>query len=78
MVEYTPEEVDMLIKLLRKVRPKGSLKIEKTIRYLEQRHKFFNPNRDMLTYIIKHGDKFKLDPDLLMKMKTDLTTKKPK
>jgi len=78
MVEYTPEEVDMLIKLLRKVKPKGSLKVEKTIKYLEQRHKFFNPNKEMLIYIIRHGDKFKLDPDLLLKMKNDMVTKKPK
>ena len=78
MVEYTPEEVDTLIKLLRKVKPKGSLKIEKTIRYLDQRHKFFNPNKEMLIYIIKHGDNFKLDPDLLLKMKNDMVTKKSK
>ncbi len=75
MVEYTPEEIDILIKLLVKVKPRG-LKIEKTIRYLEQRHKFFNPTREILTYIIGHGDKSKLDPELLLKMKNDLITKK--
>lgn len=74
MVEYTPEEINIIIKLLKIVRP-ADLKIEKTIRYLEQRHKFFNPTRDILTYIIKHGDKFKLDPELLLKMKTDLNSR---
>jgi len=78
MVEYTPEEVDMLITLLKKVKPKGLFKIEKTIRYLDQRHKFFNPNKEMLIYIIKHGDKFKLNPELLLKMKNDMVTKKSK
>lgn len=74
MVDYTPEEVDMLIKLLKKLKTKP--KIEKTIKYLEQRHKFFNPTREMLNYIIEHGEKSKLNPELLLKMKNDLNNKK--
>ena len=74
MVTYTPEEVDAIIKILKSVRPKG-LKVEKTIIYLEQRHKFFNPNKNMLTYIISHGNKFKLNNDLLLKLKDDLNNK---
>jgi len=74
MVEYTPEEVDMLIKILKKIKPRGE-RIEKTIRYLEQRHKFFNPTKDMLTYIINYVSKSKLNPELLLKMKNDLASK---
>lgn len=74
MVEYTPEEVDTIIKVLKSVRPKGP-KIEKTIIYLEQRHKFFNPNKYMLAYIIGHGNKFKLNKELLLKLKDDLSNK---
>ena len=74
MVTYTPEEVDAIIKILKSVRPKG-LKVEKTIIYLEQRHKFFNPNKNMLTYIISHGNKFKLNNDLLLKLKDNLNNK---
>ena len=79
MVEYTPEEVNMLIQLLKKSRPwskNKKEKVEKTIRYLEQRHKFFNPTREMLIYIIGHGEKASLNPELLNKMKEDLSSKK--
>jgi hypothetical protein len=79
MVEYTPEEVNMLIHLLKKSKPwskNKKEKVEKTIRYLEQRHKFFNPTREMLIYIINHGEKASLNPELLSKMKEDLGTKK--
>jgi predicted phosphatase len=78
MVEYTPDEVKMLIQILKniKTRKKGEKeKIEKTIRYLDQRHKFFNPTRDMLIYIIDCGEKFGLNPALLSKMKEDLVVK---
>lgn len=73
MVEYTPDEVNMLIQVLKniKTRKKG----EKTIRYLDQRHKFFNPTRDMLIYIIDYDEKFGLNPALLSKMKEDLVVK---
>jgi hypothetical protein len=65
MVEYTPDEVIMLVQVLKniKTRKQGEKeKIEKTIRYLDQRHKFFNPTRDMLIYIIDYGEKFGLNP----------------
>ena len=78
MVEYTPDEVNILIQVLKniKTRKKGEKgKIEKTIRYLDQRHKFFNPTRDMLIYIIDYGEKFGLNPALLSKMKEDLAIK---
>jgi len=78
MVEYTPDEVKMLIQVLKniKTRKKGEKeKIEKTIRYLDQRHKFLNPTRDMLIYIIDYGEKFSLNPALLSKMKEDLIAK---
>ena len=74
MVKYTPDEVDEIIKVLKKVRPKG-MKVEKTIAYLEQRHKFFNPNKDMLEYLISHERKFKANKEVLLKLKTDLTKK---
>lgn len=78
MVEYTPDEVNMLIQVLKniKTRKKGEKeKIEKAIRYLDQRPKFFNPTRDMLIYIIGYGEKFGLNPELLSKMKEDLSVK---
>ncbi|MBS3055006.1 MAG: hypothetical protein J4452_00760 [Candidatus Aenigmarchaeota archaeon] len=78
MVEYTSDEVNMLIHVLKniKTQKKGKKeKIEKTIRYLDQRHKFFNPTRDMLIYIIDHGEKFGLNQALLSKMKEDLAGK---
>jgi hypothetical protein len=79
MVEYTPDEVNMLIQALKNIKTwkkREKEKIEKTIKYLDQRHKFFNPTRDMLIYIIKYGKKSGLDPALLSKMKEDLTVKK--
>jgi len=78
MVEYTPDEVNMLIQVLKKIKTqkKGEKeKIEKTIRYLDQRHKFFNPMKDMLIYITDYGEKFNLNPALLSKMKKDLVEK---
>lgn len=78
MAEYTPDEVNMLIQVFRtiKTRKKGEReKIEKMMRYLDQRHKFFNPTRKMLIYIIDHGERFGLDSTLLNKMKEDLAVK---
>ena len=90
MSKYTPEEVDILIKILKTKAPKKTKakiiygpdkkpilnKVEKTIRYLEQRHKFFNPTREMLEYIIDIIEKSKQNPVLVAKMKEDLLTKK--
>lgn len=90
MSKYTPDEVDVLIKILKiksPKKPKGKIiydsnnkpilnKVEKTIRYLEQRHKFFNPTREMLEYIIGVVESSKQSPELVAKMKEDLLTKK--
>ena len=78
MVEYTPDEVSMLIQVLKNIKiwKKGEKeKIEKTIKYLDQRHKFLNPTRKMLIYMINYGEKFGLNPALLSKMKEDLVVK---
>jgi hypothetical protein len=74
MVTYTPEEVGMIIDLLKKVTPQKP-KVEKTIKYLEQRRKFLNPPKDMLTFIINYADKFKLNQEIVDKMKIDLDQK---
>ena len=63
---YTPEDVEKIIKMLKSIRPKKP-KIEKTIKYMEQRYKFFNPTKDMLTYITNVGVKSNLDQELLLK-----------
>jgi hypothetical protein len=79
MVDYTPDEVNMLIQALKnvKARKKGEKeKIEKTIKYLDQRRKFLNPTRDMLIYLIAYGEKSGLDPTIISKMKEDLTVKR--
>ena len=92
MSNYTPEEVDMLIEMLKSKAPLKSKhaakqidkvsgkpflnKTERTIRYLENRHKFFNPTREMLTYIIGIAENSSLDKLLIAKMKEDLLTKR--
>ncbi|MBI2005559.1 MAG: hypothetical protein HYS80_02230 [Candidatus Aenigmarchaeota archaeon] len=90
MSKYTHEEVDMLIKILTASLPKkisSSIskkhsgkkpfmnKTDKTIKYLEQRHKFFNPTKQMLEYVINIAENSNLDKDILKKMKEDLLTK---
>lgn len=89
--QYTHEEVDMLIKMLRSSLPKKTPskiskkfsgnkpflnKTERTIKYLEQRHKFFNPTKEMLEYIINIANNSNLNKDILKKMKEDLLTKR--
>jgi len=88
MSNYTPEEVKMLIDLFKSTLPKKAPpkkfsdgkpilnKPEKTIRYLEQRRKFFNPTKQMLEYIINVAEKSDLDKVLIEKMKEDLPTKR--
>jgi len=90
MSNYTPEEVDMLIDMLKAKLGKAASRIpektkegkpilnktEKTIRYLDHRHKFFNPTKEMLQYIIDIAEKSNLDKALLEKMKEDILTKK--
>jgi predicted component of type VI protein secretion system len=84
METYSPEEVKKLIEMLKsinakikKVKDAEPTKLEKQIRYLEQRLKFFNPTKEMLGYIIgqaEHG-KVELDPVLLEKLKDEYNKK---
>lgn len=90
MPNYTPDEVDMLIDVLKTKLGKTASrasgksqedkpflnKTERTIRYLEQRHKHFNPTKEMLQYIINIAEKSDLDKALLEKMKEDILTKR--
>ena len=91
MSQYTHEEVDMLIKMLTSSLPKkvsSSIakkhsgkkpfmnKTERTIKYLEQRHKFFNPTKQMLEYMINIAENSNLNKVILKKMKEDLLTKR--
>jgi hypothetical protein len=84
METYSPEDVKRLIAMLnlinrkvKKVKDAEPTKLEKQIRYLEQRLKFFNPTKEMLTYIINHAEhsKTKLDPILLEKLRIELAKK---
>ena len=84
METYIPEEVKKLIKMLKSINAKAKknkgpdpTQLEKQIRYLEQRLKFFNPTKKMLGYIIdqaKHSKKG-LDPVLLEKLKNEFNNK---
>jgi predicted component of type VI protein secretion system len=84
METYSPEEVKKLIEMLKsidakvkKIKDAEPTKLEKQIRYLKQRLKFFNPTKKMLGYIInqaKYG-KIKLDPILLEKLKDEFNKK---
>lgn len=83
MEKYSPEEVKKLIGMLnsinakiKKVKGSNPTKLEKQIRYLEQRLEFFNPTKEMLGYIIGHAEKSKLDPLLLEKLKEEFAKKK--
>ena len=94
MSNYTPEEVDMLIEMLKSKAPGKTSgisrpgktsgisrkpflnKTERTIKYLEQRHKFFNPTKQMLEYIINIAENSDLDPVLVAKMKEDMLSKR--
>lgn len=84
METYSPEDVKKLIAMLnlinrkiKKVKDAEPTKLEKQIRYLEQRLKFFNPPKEMLIYIINHAEhsKTKLDPILLEKLRAELAKK---
>lgn len=85
METYEPEEIKKLIGMLnsinkkvKKVKNAEPTRLEKQIRYLEQRLKFFNPTKEMLGYIISHAErsKMKLDPILLEKLKSEFAKKK--
>jgi len=84
METYNPEEVKKLIEMLnsinskiKKVKGAEPTRLEKQIRYLEQRLKFFNPTKEMLGYIINHAEhsKVKLDPVILEKLKSEFAKK---
>ena len=84
METYSPEEVKKLIEMLKsidakvkKIKGAEPTKLEKQIKYLEQRLKFFNPTKKMLGYIINHAErgKVKLDPVLLEKLKDEFNKK---
>jgi hypothetical protein len=84
METYNPEEVKKLIEMLnsinskiKKVKDAEPTRLEKQIRYLEQRLKFFNPTKEMLGYIINHAEhsKVKLDPVILEKLKSEFAKK---
>ena len=81
---YSPEEVKKIIEILKsinakvkKVKDAEPTKLEKQIKYLEQRLKFFNPTKKMLGYIINQAEhsKIKLDPVLLEKLKNEFSRK---
>jgi hypothetical protein len=83
METYNPEEVKGLIAMLnsinskiKKIKDAEPTRLEKQIRYLEQRLNFFNPTKEMLDYIIGHAEKSKLDPILLKKLKEELAKKR--
>jgi hypothetical protein len=85
METYSLEDGKKLIGTLKSIdrkvkKAKGAepTKLEKQIKYLEQRLKFFNPSKEMLGYIInqvKYG-KIKLDPVLLEKLKDEFDKKR--
>ena len=91
MASYTPDDVKMLIEMLKSSLPKKGAseiqkklpdgkpflnKTERTIRFLEQRYKYFNPRKEMLQYIISLAKNSDLDKIILEKMKEDVLTKK--
>ena len=83
MEMYSSEEVKEILTMLRainsKIKKKSAEpdKLDKQIRYLEQRLKFFNPTKEMLAYIISQANdkKSKLDPILLQKLKDEYAKK---
>jgi len=84
MEKYNPDEVKKLIEMfnsinakIKKIKDAEPTRIEKQIRYLEQRLKFFNPTKEMLGYIINQAEKSKkkLDPILLAKLKEEFAKK---
>ena len=84
METYSPEEVRKLIEMLnsinikiKKIKGAEPTRLEKQIRYLKQRLKFFNPTKEMLGYIINQAEhaELKLDPVLLQKLKDEFNKK---
>jgi hypothetical protein len=82
MEKYNSIEVKELLAMLHsisKMKKKSAEpdKLDKQIKYLEQRLNFFNPTREMLAYIIKQAEssKMKIDPVLLQKLKDEYLKK---
>lgn len=83
MEKYNSVEVKELLKMLRSINKKARnntpepTRLEKQIKYLEQRLNFFNPTREMLAYIINQAgsSKIKLSPELLRKLKEEYASK---
>lgn len=83
MEKYNSEEVKQILTMLRSINKKSKSKtdepskLDKQIRYLEQRLKFFNPTREMLGYIINQAErkKVKLNPVLLQKLREEYASK---
>lgn len=84
MEKYNSDEVKKILALLKVInskvkKSKGTepTRLEKQIKYLEQRLNFFNPTKEMLGYIINHAEtsKTKLDPVLLQKLKEEYSKK---
>ena len=84
MEKYNSEEVKKILAMLnsinskvKKVKGIEPTRLEKQIKYLEQRLKFFNPSKEMLGYIISHAEKSKekLDPALFQKLKDEFAKK---
>lgn len=84
MEKYNSEEVKKLLAMLKSINSKikkssstEPTKLEKQIKYLEQRLNFFNPTKEMLGYIINQAEKskIKLDPILLQKLRDEYSKK---
>lgn len=82
--KYSSEEVKEILAVLREINSKikknngpEPTRLEKQIKYLEQRLHFFNPTREMLGYIINRAEKSKskLNPILLQKLKEEYANK---
>lgn len=84
MEKYSSDEVKEILALLEAVNSKAKksnggepTKLEKQIRYLEQRMNFFNPSKEMLGYIINNieNSKMEFNPVLLQKLKDEFSKK---
>lgn len=83
MEKYNSTEVKELLAVLRSITRKAKnsgkepTRLEKQIKYLEQRLNFFNPTKEMLGYIIGQAEngKIKLNPELMRKLKDEYSKK---
>ncbi len=84
METYSPEEVKQIIAMLKEIKSQNNrnkkldpTRLDKQIKYLEQRYNFFNPSKEMLAYLVRQEgkSKTKLDPFLLQKLKNEFAKK---